>query len=82
MNHVADSAFSVILGTNKAAQDILDATYEALEESVKIIAPGVKTGDIGYVTQSIAKKHGYDVIKEYSGHGCGIHMHEDPQIYN
>ncbi len=83
-DHVCDSAFSWILPPNndEPKQRLLDATIDCLEESVKIIKPGIYTGDISAKTYEIAKKHGYEVIKDFAGHGCGNKPHEDPLILN
>jgi methionyl aminopeptidase len=80
MKYICDSAFTVILGINKEAQKINDATYECLIESIKEIKPDNVTGDISNKIENIAKTNHYEVIKDYSGHGCGIKLHEDPQI--
>ncbi|MDR2829281.1 MAG: type I methionyl aminopeptidase [Mycoplasmataceae bacterium] len=80
--YVCDSAFTIIVGKNIEAQKISDAAYEALMETINLIAPGVHTGDLGRKTESIAQAHGYEVIKDFSGHGCGKKLHEDPQIFN
>jgi methionyl aminopeptidase len=81
-DHICDSAFTVIVGENEEAQKISDATYKSLMESINIIKPGVYTGDIGYKTEEIAKSSGYEVIKDFGGHGCGNKLHEDPSVLN
>jgi methionyl aminopeptidase len=80
--YVCDSAFTIIFGANEEAQKISDATYESLMETIKIIKSQVYTGDLGNVTEKIAKKYGYEVVKDFSGHGCGKKLHEDPSILN
>jgi methionyl aminopeptidase len=81
-NHVCDSAFTIIIGENKEAEKINKATLECLYSTIDIIKPGVRVGDLGNMTQTIAKKNGYEVIKDFSGHGCGNFLHEDPPIFN
>jgi methionyl aminopeptidase len=34
------------------------------------------------MTESVAKKNGYEVVKDFTGHGCGNFLHEDPMIPN
>jgi methionyl aminopeptidase len=83
-NHVCDAAYTVVVepGTNPAANDIDKVTYECLMEGIKEIKPGNYTGDISHKIYEIAKDHGYEVIKDFGGHGCGNKVHEDPMILN
>ncbi|HCE65380.1 MAG TPA: type I methionyl aminopeptidase, partial [Deinococcus radiodurans] len=39
-------------------------------------------GDIGHAIQSLAESRGYGVVREYTGHGIGKRLHEDPTIYH
>jgi len=81
--YICDAAFSIVLDkTNKAALDIQKATLECLENGIKEIKPGNRLGDISYAIQSTAEKHGYELIKDFGGHGCGLKVHEDPIILN
>jgi len=79
-NHVCDSAFTIIIGDNLEAKKISEATYASLMQSINEVKPGNHIGDISYVTETVAKKYGYDVIKDFTGHGCGNQLHEDPTI--
>lgn len=80
---ICDAAFSLIVPgkDNEKAARILAATEEALLSTIAICKPGVTTGDLGYNINAIASKYHYDVIKDFSGHGCGIKLHEDPMIF-
>lgn len=82
--YICDAAFSLILqpNTDQEKKQILKATYAALMQAIEIIKPGIYTGDIGYSIETTASKHGYEVIKDFTGHGCGIKPHEDPSIFN
>lgn len=81
--YVCDAAFSIVLDkNNKVALDIQKATLECLENGIKQIIPGNKIGDISNAIFQTADKHGYKLIKDYGGHGCGLHVHEDPIILN
>ena len=44
--------------------------------------PGKKVSDISAAVQHHAESHGYSVVREYTGHGVGREMHEDPQVPN
>ncbi|MCQ3915308.1 MAG: type I methionyl aminopeptidase [Mycoplasmoidaceae bacterium] len=81
--YVCDAAFSIVLDpTNEAALEIQDATIDCLNTAIKQIKAGVRIGDISYAIQETAFYHGYEVIKNYGGHGCGLKVHEDPIILN
>jgi methionyl aminopeptidase len=41
-----------------------------------------RVGDIGWAVQQHAEKHGYGIVRDYTGHGIGRAMHEAPQIPN
>ena len=65
-----------------AAQRLIDTTKESFFEAVKLIKPGVHLGDISYAIQKYNEDRGYSVVREYTGHGIGSHMHEDPSVPN
>ena len=62
------------------AQNLIDATYESLMESVKILKPGIKTGDIGHEIQTYVEARGFSVVRDFCGHGIGDNFHEPPNI--
>lgn len=80
-NRICDSAFSIIVGKNDEAQKLLDCAYDCLYKSISVIKEGIRVGDIESIIQETANNGGYEVLKEYSGHGCGIKLHEDPKIF-
>lgn len=53
---------------------------ECFEAAIAVVKPGAHVGDISYAIESTAKKHGCSVPREFTGHGIGTHMHEDPSI--
>ncbi len=62
------------------AKKLVLVTKKCLDESIKVVRPGAKLGDIGACIQEIAHGHGYSVVREYCGHGIGRDFHEDPQV--
>ena len=64
------------------AQRLLEVTEEALRRAVAQVKPGGRLSDIGHAVQRYAESHGYSVVREFSGHGIGTSLHEDPQIPN
>jgi methionyl aminopeptidase len=80
-----DACFSVLLKSsadNSEDARLLLATKEALELAIEQAKPGNRTGDIGYVVERTARKHGFTPIKCLTGHGIGTNLHQDPSIFN
>ena len=77
----ATRTFPVGVITERAAR-LVKVTRESFFEGVKLIKPGVRLGDIQEAIQKYNEDHGYSLAREYTGHGIGKHMHEDPAIPN
>jgi len=54
----------------------------ALEAGIAAARPGGRLGDISAAIQNYAESRGYSVVREYTGHGIGRKMHEEPLIPN
>jgi methionyl aminopeptidase len=79
----ADAAISFGVGEiSKEAQGLLDATERALQAGIDQSWAGRRLGDIGHAVESVANEAGYGVVREYTGHGIGRQMHEEPQVLN
>lgn len=80
---VGDTATTVLVGKvdDKLAQ-LVRVTAESLDLAIEQCRPGKRVGDIGWAVQRHAEKHGYGIVKGYTGHGIGRNMHEPPQIPN
>ena len=59
---------------------IISVAKEAFEAAVALVKPGVHLGDISHAIETVAKSHGCSVVREYTGHGIGTRLHEDPYI--
>jgi methionyl aminopeptidase len=80
---VADSALTAGVGEiSPKAQEILDVTQGALAAGIDKMCVGNRTGDISAAIQNYVESRGYYVTREYTGHGVGRQMHEDPQVPN
>ncbi len=78
-----DAARTVGVGkVNPAAQRLMDTTAGALSAGIKAARAGARLGDISATIQEYAESKGYSVVREYTGHGIGRNMHEEPQIPN
>ncbi|HSK76288.1 MAG TPA: type I methionyl aminopeptidase [Thermoanaerobaculia bacterium] len=81
--YYGDAARTFAVGEVGAeARRLLAVTEEALNLAVEQVRPGGRLSDIGYVVQLHAERHGFSVVREFSGHGIGTSLHEEPQIPN
>jgi methionyl aminopeptidase len=78
-----DSAITVGIGKiSSIAQNLINTTERSLKEGIKAARVGNRLGDISHAIQSHAEARGFSVVREYTGHGIGRNMHEDPLIPN
>ncbi len=83
LNYVADAAVTVGIGKiSPEAERVMRVTEEALGLAVQTARPGKKVSDISRAIQRHAESHGYSVVRDYTGHGIGRDMHEEPQVPN
>lgn len=79
----ADSAYTFPVGEVSAeVMQLLRTTKECLQLGVEQAIVGRRLGDISYAIQSHAEQAGYQVVREFVGHGIGREMHEDPEVCN
>jgi methionyl aminopeptidase len=80
---VGDAAFTMGVGKiSPAAQRLIDITEQSLWVGIKASVVGNETKDVSIAIQKFVEQHGFNVVREYTGHGVGRNMHEDPQIPN
>ena len=75
----SDNGNSFVLGKDlHEHQPLVDASKKILQKAIHQIKGGVRISDIGYIIESEAKKQGYKVIRNLTGHGIGRSLHEKP----
>ncbi|MBM4430305.1 MAG: type I methionyl aminopeptidase [Chloroflexi bacterium] len=80
---VGDAAFTMGVGRISAeAERLIRVTEEALYKAIEVSRVGNYLGDVAAAIQEYAEGHGYNVVREYTGHGVGRDMHEDPIVPN
>lgn len=80
---VGDTATTVPVGQiDEDVAQLVKVTAECLDLAIEQCYPDNRVGDIGAVIQEHAEKHGYGIVRDYTGHGIGRNMHEAPQILN
>lgn len=78
-----DNAFTFPCGSITAeAQQLLNATKESLNEGIKKALAGNRIGDVGNAIQKYVEARSYSVVRDFTGHGVGAKLHEDPSIPN
>ena len=83
MGFQGDAAVTTGIGkVSPQARQLMETTEGALKAGITAAYPEARLGDISAAIQHYAESRGYSVVREYTGHGIGRHMHEDPQIPN
>lgn len=81
--YVADAALTVPIGDiSNEAKELVDTCEESLHLAIKAIKANGKLSLISRAIQEYVEQNGYSVIRNYTGHGIGRCMHEDPQVPN
>lgn len=76
-----DSATTVAVGTpSPLAAKLLQVTEQALYLGIAEMRPGRRTGDVAAAMQSFVESHGFYMVRDYTSHGIGRRMHEDPEV--
>jgi methionyl aminopeptidase len=80
---VGDTARTLAVGgCGVAAQRLMDVTEKALQVGIAAAVPGNRVTDISRAIQNYVEGNGYNVVREFVGHGVGRTMHEEPQVPN
>lgn len=78
-----DAATTVAVGqVSPEAKELMEVTTGALEAGINAAQDGARLGDVSAAIQGFAESRGFSVVREYTGHGIGRDMHEEPQIPN
>ena len=81
--YVGDAAFTHPVGEiSRSAKRLLSATKAALDAAILASVLGNRISDVAKTTAKCAGRLGYSVAREYTGHGVGKEMHEEPQVPN
>jgi methionyl aminopeptidase len=76
-----DHCFSVIVGKgDKTKIKLVTAARDSVQAAVKLAVSGNRLGDLGAEMHAGVTKFGFDVLKQYTGHGIGRGLHESPAV--
>jgi methionyl aminopeptidase len=81
--YCGDAAITVPVGkVDTEAARLLAVTEASLHAGIAAVRPGATLGDVGAAVQGVVEAAGFSVVRDFVGHGIGVHMHEDPQVPN
>jgi methionyl aminopeptidase len=81
--YVADAAITIPIGEiSEEAESLLQVCEEALNKAIEKTCANNKLSEVSRSIQEYVESNGLSVIRDYTGHGIGRQMHEDPQIPN
>ncbi len=81
--YVADACRTYLVGIcSEEVKHLVKTTEESFWNALKLVKPGVHLGDISNAIQVYCEERGYSLPRDYTGHGIGTHLHEDPSIPN
>jgi methionyl aminopeptidase len=64
----------------RAAERLIEVTYESLMRGIAMVKPGAHLGDIGNAIQSYAEAERCSVVRDFCGHGLGRVFHDQPNV--
>lgn len=78
-----DNAATFAVGKiSEEAKRLCDTTRESLYKGIEQAVAGNRIGDIAFAIQTYCEERGFSVVREYTGHGVGTKLHEDPSVPN
>ena len=79
--YFSDSSRMFMIGeVSEERKRLVEVTHESIEEALKAVKPWEPIGNLAVVVSNYAKEHGYSVVRELGGHGCGNEFHEEPFV--
>jgi methionyl aminopeptidase len=79
--YYGDAAVTLPVGKCKYNY-LLSVGKECLYQGINNAISGNRLGDISNAIETCAKSNGFDVIEDFSGHGIGMYLHEEPKVLN
>ncbi len=82
--YYGDAAFSIVAAgaENPDADILINTTREALYRGIEKVKKGRRLGDICFAIQRHVEAAGFEVVKQFVGHGIGRNLHEPPEVPN
>ncbi|MGL5965072.1 MAG: type I methionyl aminopeptidase [Fusobacteriaceae bacterium] len=81
--YFGDSAKTFPVGEiDEESKKLIEVAEKALEIGISYATEGTRLGDLGNAIQTYVESQGFSVVRDFSGHGVGKAMHEDPCVPN
>ena len=78
-----DAARTFLVGNcSDEAKELVAVTKQAFFEGLKMAKPGNRIGDISNAVETYVRSQGFNLVREFQGHGIGKEMHEEPGVPN
>lgn len=78
---LADSAWTYPVGTiSDETKRLLKITKESMYKGIEQAIIGNRLGDIGHAIQTFVEAEGFSVVRDFTGHGIGPTLHEEPPV--
>ena len=78
-----DSCISICIGeVSEQTKQLCEVAYQALYAGLSKIKSGNTLLDIAGAIEDVVKVNGYSVVEDYTGHGVGRNLHEEPSVFN
>lgn len=78
-----DSAATFAVGQpSDDVRQLIQVTRQSFYEGMKFAREGYRISDISHAIQTYVEAHGFSLVREYTGHGVGAALHEEPEIPN
>jgi methionyl aminopeptidase len=83
LGYHGDSAWTYAVGSIAPKhQKLLDVTEQALYVALEAAKVGGHVGQIGAAIEAFIQPYGYGIVEEFTGHGVGRELHEEPPVPN
>lgn len=79
--YFSDSSRMFLIGeVSEDKKKLVEVAHESLSVGLNAIKPWTPLGDMSDAINQFVQSHGYTIVREIGGHGCGIKFHEDPWV--
>ena len=79
--YFSDSSRMFMIGeVSPERRRLVEVTHECIEAGLAAVKPWGHLGDVAHAVQEHAEAAGYNVVREFGGHGIGLEFHEDPFV--
>jgi methionyl aminopeptidase len=78
-----DSCITIAVGkVGEKASKLIAVAEEAMYAGINQVKAGNYLLDIAGAIEDVVKANGYSVVEDYTGHGVGRNLHEEPSVFN